>query len=304
MLNFSSLLNVPQASIYNYNVATLKKYNENNYKLVIAKACRKAGYVSNRDNIKGKKNSAGNITKLEESLSRTRSKIYELSACNPWEYFVTLTISPDGHNRHDLKTFYKELSKWLNNIKYRSGVDIKYLLIPEPHKDGAWHFHGLFYGIPDNWLTEFSMNDTLPYKVRKLISQGRHIYNWNGYAEKFGYVTCERIINFEACAKYVTKYITKELVKTSVGLNNHLYYCSKGLLRAERIRKGYLVKQFEPDFANDFVAVKTFTNISEALAYFSDNIDNCYPVSFDSILQCFLIAEERNTRKWKPCILT
>lgn len=132
--------------VFEHSLATLKKYNENCYKVTLIKACRLPGFEERSGFKKTKRGSTGNTKKLEASVSRTKSRVIELALCNPWEYFVTLTLSPEKYNRNDLPTFKKHLSKFLNNLRFRYSWDIKYLLIPEQHKDGAWHYARLVYG--------------------------------------------------------------------------------------------------------------------------------------------------------------
>lgn len=285
-------------SVYQRSYATLKRYNDSCYKVVLMKSCRLPGFEESGMIQTGKRNSAGNTAKLEASISRTKSRVTELALCNPWEYFVTLTLDKEKYNRHDLPTFKKHLSKFLNNLRFRYGWNIKYLLIPEQHKDGAWHMHGLFMGIPSSELATFSLHDHLPMKVLHMLSAGRKIMNWFRYARSFGYVTCEPIRNLEATAKYITKYITKDLVSSQVGLNKKLYLCSQGLNRAETICRGHIVHDFQPDFCNDYVAIKTFKTENEALALFADdNEGHSFPISFNDIFNRF----STGGTNWTPC---
>lgn len=291
-------LGFSRSCIYEQNHAILKKYNDSCYKVIFMKTCRLPGFEEQGNSEKGKRNSSGNTSKLDASLSRTRSKVFELAMCNPWEYFVTLTLSPEKGDRLDLHTFQRSLSKWLNNLNFRHGWNIKYLLIPEPHKDGAWHMHGLFMGIPVGQFVPFSIHDHIPYKVLSLVRQGRKIMNWPAYADKFGYVTCERIRNFEACAKYITKYITKELGEQAGRLNEKLYLCSHGLKRAETIFRGRITKDFTPDFYNEYVAFKTFSRLDEVASLFADdNIFDRPSVSFKELIEKMQGGE----RSWTLC---
>lgn len=260
----------PCTPVYDRNHAILKTYTPACNKVILMRGCRLPGYEEQSKPM-FKRNSAGHEEKLRTSLSRTRSKVFELAMCNPWEYFVTLTLSPENGNRRDLRTFKQSLSKWLNNLNYRRGCSIKYLLIPEPHADGSWHIHGLFMGIPEDMLVAFTLQDHLPHRLLKMLRNGHELYNWPGYAKKFGYVTCERIRNLDACAKYITKYITKELGEGVSRLNEKLYLCSHGLKRAEIAYRGHLVQEFVPDFCNDYVATKVFPSFDEALALFDDS---------------------------------
>ena len=81
--------------------------------------------------------------------------------------------------------------------------------------------------------------------------------NYQLYSEVFGYCSVGEIKNKEAVAAYITKYISKDMAKTNIGLGNHLYYCSKGLKRAEKIKEGRLLTSPTSwDFQNDYVKVK------------------------------------------------
>lgn len=264
-------LHVGRGTVYESDYATLKKYREDYYKITLHKMIRRAGYEAadgEEEHRSGKKNTAGNKEKLEASLSRTKSKIFELALCNEWEWFVTLTLNPEYHDRKDLKNYKTKLSTWIKNYNRLHKTDIKYLLIPENHKDGSWHMHGLMMGLPMEELHEFTKDEKLPIKILVEIAHGHKIYSWPAYEKTFGYITISKIINAESVSKYITKYITKDLLSTRIGVNEHLYYCSQGLKRAEIINQGKLIKDIEEDYSNDYVKIKTVRSIAEARAYF------------------------------------
>ena len=85
------------------------------------------------------------------SIKRTKKKVYDYAKSNEWEWFVTFTFSPDKVNRYDYDECTKYLSKWFNNLK-RSSPALSYLVVPEQHKDGAYHFHGLFSGMNERQI--------------------------------------------------------------------------------------------------------------------------------------------------------
>lgn len=144
--------------------------------------------------------------------------------CNEWDYFVTLTISPDKHNRYDLELYKKQLSEFLHNYNRRCSVSdkVSYLLVPEKHKDGAWHMHGFIKGI----------------KQKDLIQNDNGYLTWKQYDKKFGYMSLDFVKDREKVSSYILKYITKETEKNVTELNAHLYYCSKGLKRACEVFRG------------------------------------------------------------------
>lgn len=59
------------------------------------------------------------------------------------------------------------------------------------------------------------------------------------------------------------------MFSTKIALNDHVYYCSKGLKRAETIYQGPLRKELDEDYGNEYVKIKTVRNKEEAQAYFT-----------------------------------
>jgi len=209
--------------------------------------------------------------KLAQSLSRTRSTVFEIMLCNPWEYFATFTLNPQ-YERDNINVFRKQFTAWVKNYNARNNLSIKYIFIPEKHKDGInWHGHGAIMGLPVEHLTAFKQTDKIPKKMKKLISKGRELYNWRAYSDKFGFVSLERIASHEATAIYITKYITKDVTKTGIEINKRMFYASKNLKRAEVLHEGEILRDYFPDFENEYVKIRTFSTLDEALMLFTDN---------------------------------
>ena len=173
--------------------------------------------------------------KLDSSLSRTRRTILELGLCNNWEYFCTFTIAEKNFYRKDLSTWHDKFMDWLRyqRKKYKAlGIEFKFVLVPELHKDGSWHMHGLFSDITPV-LTSFQdladRGENVPYK---LVKGG--YFNWLDYQEKFGFCSFGKIKNKVACGFYITKYITKDLQDAAIGVGLHRYYPSRPLNRAKK----------------------------------------------------------------------
>ena len=80
----------------------------------------------------------------DRSMRRARARIREIAMANIFDYFVTLTVSADRCDRYDLSCILPKLRSFLSNRVQRFGL--KYIVIPEFHKDGAIHFHGLMTG--------------------------------------------------------------------------------------------------------------------------------------------------------------
>lgn len=147
--------------------------------------------------------------KLEQSISRSKRRILELAICNQWDWFVTLTISPE-YDRSDLNAWR---SRFRDFVKYQRklGRYIRYLLIPERHRDGAWHLHGFLAG--DLELVSF----------RELLRSGRDVphrlvvsgfYDWPAYSGRFGFCSLAPVRNQMSASLYIVKYVTKDMIRS------------------------------------------------------------------------------------------
>jgi len=230
------------------NLATLKKYNENLYKLTQhKKPVLQKGFEI------GKKRVVGvNTEKLDNNISRAKNKVKEYGLCNDFEYFVTLTLDPKKYNRTDLKKYRKDLKEFLNNYKKNHGSKIEYVLIPELHSDGnSWHMHGLIKGILPKHITFSKFKD----------KNGQFYLEWEQYSKKFGFLNIAKIKDKDKVCSYITKYINKSMAETIKGLGEHMYYNSQGLKKAIEIKRGTLSDHSIPyDFENDYVMSKMINN--------------------------------------------
>lgn len=198
-----------------------------------------------------------NENKINESILRSKSKIFELAFCNPWDWFFTGTINPNKQDRTDLELFHKQLTQWLRDYNKKYKLNIKFLFVPEKHKDGkSWHIHGFIYGLPVEHLVQFQVGDKMGKGLADKVMQGDIVYNWQAYFNRFGFCDLEPIRNHEAVSKYVTKYINKELANSVTELNAHTYYHSRGLKFAELIKKGTMIwEDIAPTYENDYCSV-------------------------------------------------
>lgn len=248
------------------NYTTLKNYSGISYKLT------KCYFDPLQDKKVSEKGSV-NDHKLEGNISRARNAIFEYAICNPWDYFLTLTLAPEN-DRYDLSKFITRLGQWLRNYGKRHDVDLKYLLVPEQHKDGAWHMHGFLMGLPADHLTDFSAykgKRKLPKYINDKIKKGSLIYNWEDYEKKFGFCDLEPIRSHEAAAKYVTKYISKSLYESAISVNSKLYYVSRGLNRAEVMKKGVIPNSEKmgttPNFFNAYCEIYQTRSVDQAATW-------------------------------------
>lgn len=163
------------------------------------------------------------------SVNRTVNQIYAISRSNHWTYFITLTIDPNKLDNTDFNLISEKLNIWTNNIKKRYAPDLKYLLVPELHKDGKkWHFHGLFSDIGN-----------LPLEFSGKVCVGKFIYDYvrKPYATKiynlplwkYGFSTATKVRDTAHASSYITKYITKDM--SQILANQHRYLASQNIDR-------------------------------------------------------------------------
>lgn len=89
--------------------------------------------------------SKGGESPVDRARRRARSAVRDYALGTPQlDTFVTLTCSAEQVDRHDPAAILARYRGWLGNRVARRGL--AYVLVPELHKDGAVHFHGLMSG--------------------------------------------------------------------------------------------------------------------------------------------------------------
>ena len=249
---------------YINNCSFLKQYNKNKYKLVtLKKSIRVAGYEEEKDTLYDADNTRNkNEEKLENNIIRAKSRVLEYALCNDFEYFVTLTLDSNKIDRSNVSEYIKKLGQYIRDIRKFTGQKIQYVLIPEKHSDGVnWHMHGLVKGLQD--LRKYELSENIPKKMKDKIikyrEEGLELYEWVGYSRRFGFNCIEPIRDKDACSRYITKYISKNLEndKGITEKNKKKYYASRGLKTAKNIKKGVIPTQnIDYDFENEYCKIK------------------------------------------------
>lgn len=168
------------------------------------------------------------------SMRRARAKLRRLALANSFDYFVTLTLDEKEVDRYDAKAIMAKVNRWLDNMVRRHGL--RYILVPEEHEKGGWHFHGFFAGAdlkvvdsgtikrpgwkkPWKWSSEAERDQWL-------AEGGRVVYNlpqWN-----LGFTTAMELYgDYSAAVAYVCKYIGKQQGQRPMGR----WYYSGGKLK-------------------------------------------------------------------------
>lgn len=171
---------------------------------------------------------------LHSSVSRSKNAVYELARSREWEWFLTFTFSEKYVDRYNYTACFKKIKGWIRNHKNRYFPEMAYLVVPEMHRDGAWHFHGLFAGMPEGAFSPAVNSDPdSPWfgtYLRTSYPDGDYIYNLPSY--RWGFTTATRIKDSRKAAGYLLKYMTKELCSVTGGLSR--YHASRGLARPQK----------------------------------------------------------------------
>ena len=153
---------------------------------------------------------------LIRSMRRARSKVRRIALSNDFKYFVTLTLDGAKVDRYDMAEIVKKLNYWADNQVRRKGL--RYVLVPERHKDGAIHFHGFFNDalpVVDSGVLDVPWSKKpLRPKDEKTRSEwiekgGRIIYNLPTWT--LGFTTAIEVYGeYPRAVSYVCKYIGKQ----------------------------------------------------------------------------------------------
>lgn len=151
---------------------------------------------------------------IYHSLNRTKNKIYTYARCIKWDWFVTFTFSQEKVDRYDYDECSRLVRRWLNNQRVNA-PDLRYLVVPEQHKDGAWHFHGLLANTGKMKFSDSGKRD----------KKGKVIYNMSKWSK--GFSTATAVTDVFKVSKYIGKYITKELCEITKGKQR--YFVSQNM---------------------------------------------------------------------------
>lgn len=155
------------------------------------------------------------------ACSRAKLQIFDLARANHWDWFITLTLDQDEVDRYDYAAIVPRLEMF---TKYLRRHGCKWLIVPELHGDGAFHFHGLVAGpLPVEW-----------WRFERLESGERvDIYKISGY--KLGRNEATKVIDPSRVSTYITKYVTKSTMQ-AVPPGKKRYWAPRGLAKPQKER--------------------------------------------------------------------
>ena len=188
------------------------------------------------------------------SFCRTKRNLESICLCNNFDYFFTMTTNDKVVNRFSLDECQEKIKKIMKAYR-RKNKDFKYIFITEECKKGGFHFHGFIKGADDN---DFFINNNgfLDHSV----------FNTLGYCS-FIAVDRDRYVGL---VRYCSKYITKDCIRNS---HNQIYFCSKGLKKAEEFYLNEIPGDVSTWWDNDFCYIKDFHNVKDLDTTFKIFID-------------------------------
>lgn len=160
------------------------------------------------------------ISSPGRSRSRSLARFRELAYNNSFSWFGTITISPATFiskfgtlpTMENVELVRVWLTSIFNRIK-KSHEDFAFLCVPELQENGNVHLHGLF-------------RLSREYKV----SKGNKFMIDSWILKNVGLNRFVPLSNRSSAVAYVTKYI----LKSNCSIFKTAYFCSRGLLSAER----------------------------------------------------------------------
>lgn len=222
------------------------------YKLTVFKF-PKARY-STTSSKKGKYNRSQELD-IARSVRRSRMMVSDYILSNDFDMFVTFTFNPKKVNRYDLNACYFKMQSWLSRQQRKSENMMKYVIVPEKHKDGAIHFHAVMLNYPGL------------IKKTNVIQNNRRVYNLTSF--RFGFTNMQYLDDDkQKVAAYVCKYITKDMVTVS---NRRRYWASKNLQKPVKYYNEANNLSLDPDlhsltFENQYLQMHEFEKLEQLFA--------------------------------------
>ncbi|MEM0174388.1 MAG: hypothetical protein QXI16_07785 [Sulfolobaceae archaeon] len=167
------------------------------------------------------------LMSYKRSNRRSKNMIFDYSRSNDWQWFLTLTFDPEKVDSFNYELCTKKLSQWLNNIRKRHCPDMKYVFVPELHKSGRYHFHGI---MSDCEGLEFVDSG-------HVTKNGQVIYNVGKY--RFGFTTATKVVDSQKVSMYLAKYVTKELASLTKGKRRYWHSRNCNVPEIEYYYNGY-----------------------------------------------------------------
>lgn len=152
------------------------------------------------------------------SRARARAAVRDIALCNHFTHFLTWTLDAALIDRYDVDEVKRRVTSTLKNLGFRKGF--RYVIVPEFHKDGAIHFHGLCSLGSVRLCPACNPHTGQPLHT----DRGQPVFNMQDWT--LGFSTCIPIDeNYERTCNYIVKYLSKDSQK----IFGKWYLASRGL---------------------------------------------------------------------------
>lgn len=180
--------------------------------------------VTYNDNIPKVKQSYNNTNRDYKTDSKFRAKrqVIEYAMNNKFNWFVTITFDKNKIDRYNASLLEKKVRQWLYDSKNNYGNKIKYIMVPEFHKDKAVHYH---------LLIQMQENNKLRY-ITNHIHWKKPIYKDMLLFRKFGR---NQWVPLDTYSEPVGLYLSKYISKLPDKMNTQYYFASHDLNKSEKI---------------------------------------------------------------------
>lgn len=174
---------------------------------------KRGGFAAVDDDEVVERELIGAADSIERATRRAKISAFDKILCNPdLDVFATFTYSVSSvEDKASYSDCYDILKPWLSNRVQRN--DLKYVVVPERHKSGDIHFHGIMNSCALNLERAHSAKSG-----RALSHAGNPLYNITDW--RAGFTSAEIIrgsaLDREKVAKYIFKYMGKQ-VGTKIG---------------------------------------------------------------------------------------
>lgn len=174
--------------------------------------------------------------KRQSSLARARQQVFDLVEVNINAYehkpiFLTLTFE-DKDNSLEMDIANEMFTNFVRKFKAQSGLEPKYVCVPEFQKRGTPHYHIVFFNLPFIFVSNEA-------REKLKTKKSEYEFNWNDiwshgdvdvkliknkYTNKFG-----KVIH-NGCAAYMSKYLSKKFQDERL-YGKKTYFASRKLFR-------------------------------------------------------------------------
>lgn len=197
-------------------------------------------FAEGKQRPKQRRNDGDSSGDVLRATRRAKARVREIALANDFDYFVTLTLDQSKVDRYDVGAITRKLKTWCDNQVRRAGL--RYVLIPERHKDGAIHFHGFMSWDGQCCAVESGTFTNKGWKKPRMARSAAQAAAWISEGAKpvfnlpkwtLGFSTAIEVYGeYGSAVGYVCKYVGKQMETGKIGGR---WYYSGGKLREPKV---------------------------------------------------------------------